>query len=406
MANSASDDIPMKFWLRAESKPHEQRTPLTPIACQQLLSAGHQVFVEKSKDRVYKEVDYERVGCKVVDEGSWPDAPTDAYIVGIKELPNEDHPLKHRHIYFGHAYKGQDGWSDLLQRFYQGGGELLDVEFIVNDNGVREVAEFGPMAGIAGAALSIAVWCHQQLKPNEMFPSVSPYMSEDDMVNHLKSQLQSIANQRGVPEVHPKVLIIGSSGRCGQGAAYILEKIGIPSGKIVKWTRQNTHAGGPFPGILGYDIFVNCIFLSKKIPPFLTKEMFQNNTRNLTVISDVSCDCTSPDNPLPIYDNITTFLKPTHRLDMSPSTKLLDVIAIDHLPSLLPKDSSDKYAAKLLPFLLRLPEASTYPPWVRVKNIYSEKLQEALDGIEMRPRKESVARDEAEPSSSSDNENE
>lgn len=30
--------------------------------------------------------------------------------------------------------------------------------------GKREVAEFGPMAGIAGAALAIAVWCHQQLK--------------------------------------------------------------------------------------------------------------------------------------------------------------------------------------------------------------------------------------------------
>jgi len=30
--------------------------------------------------------------------------------------------------------------------------------------GVREVAEFGPMAGIAGAALALAVWCHQQLK--------------------------------------------------------------------------------------------------------------------------------------------------------------------------------------------------------------------------------------------------
>ena len=30
--------------------------------------------------------------------------------------------------------------------------------------GVREVAEFGPMAGLAGAALAVAVWCHQQLK--------------------------------------------------------------------------------------------------------------------------------------------------------------------------------------------------------------------------------------------------
>ena len=33
------------------------------------------------------------------------------------------------------VFQGQDGWSDLLQRFHQGGGELLDVEFIVNDSG-------------------------------------------------------------------------------------------------------------------------------------------------------------------------------------------------------------------------------------------------------------------------------
>ena len=46
-----------------------------------------------------------RVGCKIVDEPSWPDAPNDAYVVGIKEIPDEDLPLKHRHIYFGHAYK-------------------------------------------------------------------------------------------------------------------------------------------------------------------------------------------------------------------------------------------------------------------------------------------------------------
>ena len=46
-----------------------------------------------------------RIGCKIVDEVSWPDAPLDAFIVGIKELPDEDRPLQHRHIYFGHAYK-------------------------------------------------------------------------------------------------------------------------------------------------------------------------------------------------------------------------------------------------------------------------------------------------------------
>ena len=33
------------------------------------------------------------------------------------------------------VFQGQDGWSKLLQRFHGGGGELLDVEFIVNDHG-------------------------------------------------------------------------------------------------------------------------------------------------------------------------------------------------------------------------------------------------------------------------------
>lgn len=39
------------------------------------------------------------------------------------------------------------------------------------------------------------------IRLNEMFPNVTPYMSEDDMVNHLKSQLQLIANERGMSTV-------------------------------------------------------------------------------------------------------------------------------------------------------------------------------------------------------------
>jgi len=49
-------------------------------------------------------------------------------------------------------------------------------------------------------------------------------------------------------------------------------------------------------------------------------------------------------------------------------------------------------------------QAETFPAWVRVKNIFRHKVGEALAGIEVRPRKESVAKDEAEASSSSDEE--
>jgi hypothetical protein len=61
------------------------------------------------------------------------------------------------------------------------------------------------------------------------------------------------------------------------------------------------------------DIFVNCIYLSSKIPSFLTHEQIAaaGASRRLTVIVDVSCDTTNPNNPIPVYDINTTFDKPT-----------------------------------------------------------------------------------------------
>lgn len=61
------------------------------------------------------------------------------------------------------------------------------------------------------------------------------------------------------------------------------------------------------------DIFVNCIYLSHKIPSFLSPESIAaaGTSRSLRVVVDVSCDTTNPNNPIPIYDINTTFDKPT-----------------------------------------------------------------------------------------------
>ena len=45
----------------------------------------------------------------MVDANTWRTAPLDAYIVGVKELPEDDEPLVHKHVYFGHAYKVGEG---------------------------------------------------------------------------------------------------------------------------------------------------------------------------------------------------------------------------------------------------------------------------------------------------------
>lgn len=132
--------------LRSETKPLEHRSCLTPTTTKKLIDAGYTVNVERSPERIFDDAEFEAVGATLVPEGSWVDAPTDHIIVGLKELLEEDFPLKHVFVHFHHCYKQQDGWEKVLSRYPRGGGTLLDLEFLVDDNG-RRVAAFGYHAG-------------------------------------------------------------------------------------------------------------------------------------------------------------------------------------------------------------------------------------------------------------------
>ena len=94
------------LWVRAEQRPNEERVGLTPEGAAHLISAGISVTVEASSVRAIPLDGYRAAGCDIATENSWPTAPADAIIFGLKELPEDGAPLKHRHIMFGHAYKG------------------------------------------------------------------------------------------------------------------------------------------------------------------------------------------------------------------------------------------------------------------------------------------------------------
>ena len=84
-----------------------------------------------------------QIGAPLVEEGSWvKDAPKDALILGLKELPEDDFPLEHVHITFAHCYKQQGGWEKVLSRWPRGGGALLDLEFLTDDAGRRVAGEW------------------------------------------------------------------------------------------------------------------------------------------------------------------------------------------------------------------------------------------------------------------------
>lgn len=122
------------LYVRAETKPLEKRVAISPANAKKLIDAGYVLSVERFPERAFRDEEYESVGCTLVDNGSWPTAPESAFIVGLKELPEEDTPLKHRHIYFAHCYKGQTDWDKVLGRFQAGKGLLLDLGIVIYDH--------------------------------------------------------------------------------------------------------------------------------------------------------------------------------------------------------------------------------------------------------------------------------
>lgn len=86
---------PTVIHVRAETKPLEHRTAITPTIAKKLVDDGYTVNVEKAPLSIFKDDEYEDTGASLVPTGSWTEAPEDHIIVGLKELPEEEFPLKH-----------------------------------------------------------------------------------------------------------------------------------------------------------------------------------------------------------------------------------------------------------------------------------------------------------------------
>ena len=349
---------PPHLWLRSETKSGEHRTPLTPTGAQALLQDGFHVTVESMPSRVFSDEDYVQVGCNLVSAGSWRDASSQAWILGLKELPNERFPLEHRHIYFAHAYKGQDSAAEILTRFKDGNGTLLDLEYLIENKG-RRVAAFGYWAGYIGAALSLLGWAHNVNRSR--FQQIKAFESQsllDDFVDEQLAKATRTA-KRG-----PTGIVIGALGRSGGGACACLERHEIVP---ERWDLEQTAVGGPFPEILQHDILLNCVLLSTPTKPFIRMKDIAIESP-LRVVCDVSCDPQHPFNPLPIYDHLTSFEQPLQVIEGSE----VGIISIDNLPALLPKESSEDFASQLLPHLRTLPVGAA--PWQACQTKYLESI--------------------------------
>ncbi len=334
-------------WVRHEERPTERRAPIVPEDAARLVDQGIEVVVEESRHRALPIEDYVAAGCRVAPSGSWVEAPAETYVLGVKELPETPTALRHRHIYFGHAYKGQAGSRELLSRFVAGGGALLDLEYLVDETG-RRLAAFGYWAGYVGAAL--VVLHARGVLPVALEPTDRP-------------TLDAVLGAAPAVRAEPlRAVVIGALGRSGRGACDALAVAGVP---VTRWDVAETRALDR-PRLLEHDLLVNTVLATSPVPPFVRPEDLDVPTRRLRLICDVSCDVTSPLNVLPIYDSVTSWTAPVRRLRETPP---LDLIAIDNLPSLVPREASADFSAQLTPQLALLGDPEG--PWLRCRDTFT-----------------------------------
>ncbi len=339
------------LWVRAEQRLNEERVALMPEGAAALIRAGIRVTVERSSVRAVPLQGYIDAGCAIAAENSWPQAPAEAIIFGVKELPEDGTPLTHRHILFGHAYKGQPAGQVLLKRFRAGGGTLYDLEYLLDESG-RRVAAFGYWAGYAGAAVALLCWAAQAR--GGIAGPVGRFADQAALRAAVAAEMDGLAR--------PDAIVIGALGRVGTGASDFCTAMGVA---VTRWDMAETASGGPFPEVLAHAVFLNCILARPGCPVFVPASA-RTAPRKLRVIGDIACDPTSDFSPVKVYDRVTSWAEPALRVHDAPP---LDVTAIDNLPSLLPLESSADFAAQLLPSLMTLPDLDA-GVWGRAKALF------------------------------------
>lgn len=309
----------MLIYLRKETYTNESRTPLVPEDVKTLIKAGYRILVESSEQRIFPDIDFIKAGAIITTE-PWFNQSASTLIVGLKELSNLDKLNAHTHIYFSHSYKQQNNANQILQAFNRSNSIIYDLEYFLNPEGQRALA-FGFHAGLVAAVLGLTQYYNRKTGHQDL-QNLQPWLTMMSMLASCK--------------IYPATIAVVGSGRTAQGVKYILQKFALSSLTV---SRENIFQ------IKDVDIIFNCISLDKNYTEVWIDKDTKLNKDQLIV--DISCDYAKPNNPIAVYSSPTTWQKPVYNY-----SDKLSIIAIDNLPSLLPRDSSVEFSAKLTSLLL------------------------------------------------------
>jgi len=377
----------------------ERRVAIIPGHAKKLIEEqGLKILVQKSPKRVFTHDDYVSKGAELVD--SLKDAPV---IIGIKEIPEDFFEEGKTYIFFAHVIKGQPYNMSMLKKMIEKNVTLIDYEKIEDEVGKRLIF-FGRYAGIAGMINSL--WSLGQRLKEYGIETPFTKIKQSHFYSSLSEAIKVISDvgheivEHGLPkELTPLTIGFTGYGNVSTGAQEIAgllpikeitpegllalkERKNLPDNVIYKVVFKEWDLSQPKDEIKEFDLgdyyshperyksvfeqyiphltmLMNCMYWNERYPRIVTKDylekLFSGGRPKLTVIGDVTCDrdgsieCTHKgteiEDPVFVYDPFTR--KPLMGFK---GTGIL-VMAVDILPSELPRDASIGFSNALFKFI-------------------------------------------------------
>lgn len=395
-----------KIGIRHEDKyVMERRTSLPPQHVKKLLAQGLQVYVETSPKRVFTESEYRQAGAFVT-----PSLSDASVIFGVKEIPLSYFEKGKTYVFFSHVIKGQPYNMPMLARMMEQKCNLIDYEKIADDQG-RRLIFFGRFAGLAGMINSLWSLGERmsvlgQETPFARIKQSFTYNSLADAEQAVR-EVGELIRAHGLPEeMAPFTIGFTGYGNVSLGAQHIanllpaveitpeelleIKKSGAYSNKLVyKIVFKEHHLSELKDGSEKFDlqdyynhpekyknqfekylphltILMNCMYWDDRYPTLVTKDAIEKlhseGDMKLKVIGDVTCD---PDGSVEFTHKGTEIEDPVFVYDpvkrepaMGFEGEGILVMAVDILPSELPREASETFGDALLEFVPAIARAN------------------------------------------------
>jgi saccharopine dehydrogenase (NAD+, L-lysine forming) len=364
--------------IREGKVPSDTRVPLSPSQCKEILGKFSEVtiVVQPSPIRCFSDKEYENAG--IPFQSNLEDCDV---LLGVKEVPLDLLIANKTYLFFSHTMKKQVYNRKLLQTILDKKIRMIDYEAITDEKGVRLIA-FGFYAGVVGA--HNGVWTFGKRTGLFSLPRMHECHDYAEVLDAYKKV-----------QLPPLRIVLTGGGRVASGAVKNLIDMGIQQVSVEEYL-QNTYDfpvftkleakdyaqhkdsrtfekahfyanGNEYESIFAKfsastDIFMNGIYYDKKAPAFFTTSEMLKSNFNIKVIADITCDI-APDASVPCTLRPSLIADPVFGFDPKIGKECppfylqgVDVMAIDNLPSELPRDASvffgDQLIKNVLPELL------------------------------------------------------